>query len=680
MSKLILQTAKIIPRSKRLHPTAGSALSYCYEPPKNLESLGSLIVVIEVLGPTKKAEEIIDTLIQTAGETYYTPPTEEGEPDRTSNFESTIQALNEIITKVYGQSAEWADKIHAVIAVAYEDSLIISSMGNAQAYLYRGQHAIDLTEGLTNDNSQPFESVASGTIQTGDQLVFATPGLMHKVPQTELRSIASNSTPQTAVSRIGEILKTQPNLNRTSGLIASVTTPELLAMQVLPNEPSELHIEDRESFAVSAQHNLKPFIKKTAQVLKNGHTRSQTAYRQSILPLTKKAIARSQNYAGKAIRGKQSRKPVIMAAAAILLVASLATYQWVRASEISKQQKRYQQAYTLTLSGQQKLGLRDKAAAEQDLQSAYKILDSISKSPALKQVEAKLQSLPHEEQDPASVTKLKEEVAVKIDKLQGLIRLQPQVIKQYKNSMPVFLESVEGNLIVIGQEEAVTVYNAATSQVLTSAPLPKGLGVITASAVSDDGGTIYILTEEPAVWVYQIKDNRFERKELSQGSWARGRSIASYNNSLYVLDDAGVHKHIPTLAGFSSPSTSISSRDFPSIKSATSIAIDGSIYISGGGKKVERFLVGQKTHEAQGLPQGLSEISEIKVINLDTVAVFSRQTAKIGIMRLSDKSLSFEKQYSFEGYGKAVTAVYEAKTQQWFTVADNKLIKAKAKL
>ena len=98
MSEIISQSAKLLPRAKRIKPVPGFATAYSFEPQTDdKDYLGNLYVVIEVLSNPKQAENVADLIIETIGNVYFD---EKNETDNLlDRFELAVKTTNQALSK-----------------------------------------------------------------------------------------------------------------------------------------------------------------------------------------------------------------------------------------------------------------------------------------------------------------------------------------------------------------------------------------------------------------------------------------------------------------------------------------------------------------------------------------------------------------------------------------------------
>src|SRR5580704_2790608 len=250
--------------------------------------MGNLYVVTEVLVSGRASEEVADLIIETAGDSYYNKPIADTDP--LNRFESAVKAINQELSEYVNRgNASWIGKLSTVIAVQAGAEVHVAQTGSAEAFLYRGQAVTHISGGTPSRPSTPtktFGSIATGQIEPGDRLLLATPALIHQVPLTKLQSIVSSSSPNSSIAELTDLLR-GTSVDRIAALVIEITTPELAALQVRSEEPSEIKLGSPENALEAAKMAAAPIAqttlshsKKVASVAHAGWDKARPKARQ----------------------------------------------------------------------------------------------------------------------------------------------------------------------------------------------------------------------------------------------------------------------------------------------------------------------------------------------------------------------------------------------------------------
>lgn len=258
--KLVSRTAKVLSETKKSKDKEAVAIAYEHIPRDPREqNHGSLYAVIEVEDTGGHAEELAETIIDTLHSEYYDDPDKES----LASFESALAKVNEALAeKTQEGQINWLGKLNGVLAVLSDNTLHLTQSGKAEAFLYRGDHALHVSEGLTGDSINPlrtFINVASGDLAENDRLAFVTPDVFLKISKDELKKYATAASPRTAISDISKILAgengaTLPN----AVLLIEMISPEAFAAAKEPKVPGEAWIKEEKK-------TLEPVAEKTVK-------------------------------------------------------------------------------------------------------------------------------------------------------------------------------------------------------------------------------------------------------------------------------------------------------------------------------------------------------------------------------------------------------------------------------
>jgi hypothetical protein len=248
--RLVTRTAKVLSETKRSKDKEAVAIAYEHIPRNPEEQAhGSLYAVVEIEDSGGHAEEIAEKIIDILHSEYY----DNLDREPLASFESSLAKINEELAERSSEGQiNWLGKLNAVLAVLSGSTLHLTQGGKAEAYLYRGEHAIHLTEDLTGDNINPlrtFINVASGEITEGDRLSFVTPGVFYKLSKNELKKYSTENSPQNAAENISQIIAGNSGSSLPNAvLFLEMVSPEIFAAQVDedPVKETEVWIKDEQ--------------------------------------------------------------------------------------------------------------------------------------------------------------------------------------------------------------------------------------------------------------------------------------------------------------------------------------------------------------------------------------------------------------------------------------------------
>lgn len=242
--KIVTRTAKIQSESKKTKGKEAVAIAYEHIPRSPEEqNHGSLYAVIELEDTSGHAEEIAEKIIDILHDEYYEDLTR----DPLASLEASLAKINEDLAERSSEGQiHWLGKLNAILAIVSGSTIHITQGGKAEAYLYRGEHAMHITEGLTGDNINPlrtFINIASGELATGDKVILATPGVFYKLSKNELKKFVSESAPRKAAENISKIISGDTGSSAPNAvLILETISPETLVLDTPEDESDNDHI------------------------------------------------------------------------------------------------------------------------------------------------------------------------------------------------------------------------------------------------------------------------------------------------------------------------------------------------------------------------------------------------------------------------------------------------------
>ncbi len=126
-----------------------------------------------------------------------------------NSFENAISQINEELAKLsnIGQS-NWAGKLNAVVAVRYEEFMYAATTGNIIAMMLRDSEFINLADSpKKSDPNKTFENFATGKIRLNDIFIFSTTSLFNYVGLEKFKLEIKKLTLTELANKVSEILE-----------------------------------------------------------------------------------------------------------------------------------------------------------------------------------------------------------------------------------------------------------------------------------------------------------------------------------------------------------------------------------------------------------------------------------------------------------------------------------------
>jgi hypothetical protein len=247
--KLVSRTAKVLSETKKTKDKEAVAVAYEHIP-RNPDELkhGSIYAVIELEDKGGHAEEIAERIIDVLHESFY----ENLEKEPLESFEASLAKINdELADRSSEGQINWLGKLNAILGIFSENTLHVTQTGKAEAYLYRGEHTMHITEDLAGDSINPqrtFINIASGDLTEKDKVALATPGVFYKISKSELKNYTQESSPKNAADNISKLLSGENGTVKPNAiLIMEMISPESYAADDEATESAEAWVKEDSS-------------------------------------------------------------------------------------------------------------------------------------------------------------------------------------------------------------------------------------------------------------------------------------------------------------------------------------------------------------------------------------------------------------------------------------------------
>ncbi len=527
-----------------------------------------------------------------------------------------------------------------------------------------------------------FVSISTGQLEPQDRLLLATPALFHQISKDHLQTLIDDSSPQVAVSKMSELINDTPNADRVAALVIEVTTADQLAQQRGADNPGELetvNVGQPESPLAGMKEAAAPAMAKGLKQARQLGGRALHQARHNLLPKVREFSAKGFHSARSVAKNPKHRTKLFAAGGIVVLLIGWVVYANVNTGALDKLVKRYDNDFTQVQTAKELLLAGNKSGARQALETASQDLNNLGLLPQAKLLEGRLQKRAHPEEDPASITQLKAQIASLVDQIDGLVNVAPQDLADFdsiKGAKISFMDIGGGKIFLTDSSNgAVYIYDEASNQLVTGVASPGGVGKVVATTASSSGDGVYLLTDEPAVWFFKLDGNQLSKQTVSPGNWEKGRAIASYNGNVYILasDSSQIYRHIKTVGGFGPGGNYLSSDGGALLANSSTLTVDGQVYAAGP-NGLKRFNSG-KLDKGLTLPDPLGHVTNVDSFNAgDSLLLTDSQSGRIGVVDASG-AMALTKQIKLTGNPKLYSARYDSKSRQVIGLTDGKLIK-----
>jgi hypothetical protein len=516
-----------------------------------------ICLAFEIVGDTKFARSIVQSIMEAVEEVYFSNP----EAEAYERFENALKEIN-IIYKNLKQKrgARSMGKINAIIAVLKENELYLAQSNDAEAYLVRHNKLSLISEGLSGKSDDLFMNIASGEIAPEDKVLFSTSRLLRLATHAQLAQMCSDGVTE-AMDSIRELVLADNEL----------------------------------SIGVSCIHAKLPH-KMPAKI--GGKP----------LPYIDKALCKCREWLNTAMdtinkktgfkKPKWSKNTILAAAltVALLLILSISFLMDSRRNEALREEYRLRiEAMNQDLHTANTKGYAD------DKETANAILDKVER-------EARdiLASNYFRSEVLALLDKIKE-TRDSIDNITRITDAKPYADLSQKNSKvdALGIVGLDDNFFAY---EYNTIYEIILGQVLEPKTIDSTEVVIKGTAM-EDYGLLAFLTQSGRIIEYE--DGQARSASTEDSGFKPAVDLAAYGRYLYLLSPSAnqIYKYSKMRNDYSAASEYSLDGD---LKDAISIAIDGNVYVlKKGGAIIKLFKGNSQPFEIQAMAADISGATQI---------------------------------------------------------------------
>lgn len=500
--------------------------------------------------------------------------------DPYDRFEDALKEVNTLIHKMEDdQGMKFFANVHVVIGALVNADLFLSASGSAEAYLIRKMHLTTIGEGFVDpkkDTQELFTNIASGTLEEGDFLFFATTRLLRYITKADFGKMCRKDG-----SLEGVFEKLESAIRR--DVSERMTILGIKVEGVMPSVTTELTVasvsEEKAAQSTGFMAMTRSFFTKftEGETLQKGLARVRALHERHTKPLLARLpiLSRSKNQpeqeedaffedtpAPKASRFSRDKILVLLV---VVIIALFGGIFWVHSNSAQQKQRDDLNAKLVTaedyIAQATTKGAYDKETAVQLLTNAETIALEVLNSGDLR--------------SKASLTLTKIEEAK--DHLDGVIRItDPQMLVDLSTKRSTVnalgLVPLKGHLFAYE-------YNALYEIILDTIQDPLTIDdteVVTNADYFDDQEDLVFVTKSHHLIEYQ--DGQFSFLDNPDGVFHTTDDLAAYNDKIYLLDAASnqIWKYKRLRDSYAAAEPYNIDGD---LSKAVSLAIDSSVYV-----------------------------------------------------------------------------------------------------
>lgn len=587
---------------------------------------GRLFILLEL--PKQKTDQqvYVDEIINEIATFFDTSKQENPE----ILLEETLQHINQILPALSSSTKirNWLNTLDLCVGIIYQNDVYMASIGNINGLLI---HNKQITTILSKNNeinpSKAFSDIISGQLDSGDSLIISTNSLFDYISKEKIRQIIARYSPSAAAIKINELLETVPDFVTFNSLIIKNSNESDL--NVVPQENKQLEIEyEKESSDIiktNKNRDIQSPSPRTKTVVdlgavKNTKTIQKASSFFSLFGLWFKLIRHVFQYSGQKIKylflfifSSPFRKKKEAKTIDNINKVSHQKYYWFQNLSIKKKIAVISVFVIVLIFLQSLVFLTQEKADEQKnqdfnnaliaVEAKYQEVDSkliYNDDQAAENIMLEIQEIiatmkASSPDQQSQIDTLTENAFHRLNKIRKIhVVPSPVVIFDLSSTVSnsssivqkddIFYVLADNQLYQIKDNTLENIFSFAGGQVAQSMTDWPDTDKLVISALSAN--------QELTYFIFNISN-----KEIS-GSLERTSQnesvadLAIYGNNLYVLDASAnqIFKYAERGSGFSGGQTWL--QDDIDIKEATSLTIDGSIYLIDNNGKIINFLKG----------------------------------------------------------------------------------------
>ncbi|MCK5475539.1 MAG: hypothetical protein KAI71_03085 [Candidatus Pacebacteria bacterium] len=228
--------------------------------PENIDeqALGNLYIIGEIVNFSESSSYLINTLASKIKTEFYSNP----KRSTMESLESGLHKVNTALSDLAEQdNTDWMGNLNMTCSAYKNGELYISQAGKIRTVLIRDNKISDIGENIASQNGsdslKTFANIASGELEVGDLVLFATPELFNIFSEEKLKELESSHSLDDFVQIISDVANQNNDLN-TMGVLAMKI--EENDQQTIPH--THIEIEPKKNDFFEKQNKAVPFSKK----------------------------------------------------------------------------------------------------------------------------------------------------------------------------------------------------------------------------------------------------------------------------------------------------------------------------------------------------------------------------------------------------------------------------------
>jgi len=234
---------------------------------EEIETKGSLIIIIEIESNKKTTREFINKFLEIAYQAY-----KQSIGINTEKvLEDILLQLNQKLANLDYQEKSWPNKINCLITLIKESQINFTAVGNIKAFLVREHQIMDLLKEkiIPQNLQQIFTTIISGNLEPTDAFLLTTPALIDFISLEKIKNFIVSLPPLSASENFKNLLETaSPFINFLAVIIKQRYQSKSKTASKIISYPAHSPHDAGPSRAQQSIDNLLNTQKQTANIIK----------------------------------------------------------------------------------------------------------------------------------------------------------------------------------------------------------------------------------------------------------------------------------------------------------------------------------------------------------------------------------------------------------------------------
>ena len=671
---------------------------------------GRLFVVLELAKNKIDQRPYVDAIINKSAAYFESS----GQENSEILLEELLQELNQLLPELAAEIKikNWLSTLDLSLGIIFDDDVFLASIGNINGLLIQSNQLIPILEKNTSLNpTKIFSDIVSGRLDEGDALIISTDSLFDYISKEKIRQLIKKYSPSAAAIKINELLEGVPEFVTFNSLI--IKKSDLREQEISPQEieaakeEKESHSLEKNAGEIIVKKEAKPrtrlsfdlkatknigglkkifhffsllflcakyskdiFVYIFKQIKKLFLFIFSSPYRQK---KEKEALEDICDLTKKKYNWWQKLNPAKKISLFLLFIFILAFIQSLVFLTQDKDQKNKADQYQTALATiEMKYEEVEAKLIYQDDQGAEKILLEIE------EIITGLRAVSPQQQK--EIDSLKENLFYKLNKVRRIhVVLSPVSLfdlSDLENTLALeqkdglFYLLADNSIYLLSEGEKELIYSLPSDQIaLSMTDWPDSNQIIL---------EVSSLSGEKSYQIFNLDNKTISDSLKVAPENQSAKDLAIYNDSLYILDPLAsqIFRYGTSGQAFGAGQKWLTQEH--DLSQASSLAIDGSIYVLENNGQIKNFLRGQINEFNYHDPNPIIESNGlIKTFReSDYLYITDPKNQRIIIM---DKEGNIKDQYSSQSFDKLTDltidpeekAVYLLNDQQIYILAIN---------